>query len=265
VIRVDYHFHTDASYDSRVSPEEALEQAERASIRVLCVTDHDTIDGAARLQARQRPAVQVVVGCEFTTGDGSHVIGLELADMIEEKDTFALIEKIKLQGGLVLLPHPFRRGSGIFRNELGRPAGFVERVLSLADMVECFNGRDTWENNQRSHRLAAERGLASVAGSDAHEVAELGLVYVEYEEAPFRHGASARRIFFPSQSPVAEHPAKRKVMELYHRHKDRLPSALTAAYRSSRAWMKRDAPRRREARPRLQYELPASPTRGGRP
>jgi hypothetical protein len=265
VIRVDYHFHTDASYDARVSPEAALEQAERAGLRVLCVTDHDTIDGAVRLHAIQRPSVQIVVGCEFTTGDGSHIIGLNLTDMVEEKGTFALLEKIRLQGGLVLLPHPFRRGSGIFRNEVGRPPEFVERVLTLADMVECFNGRDTWENNRRNHLLATEQAVGAVAGSDAHQVDELGSVFVEYEEGPFRHGASARRVFFPSQTAVAEHPAKRKALEMYHRHKDRLPQALNSLYRTSRAWMKRDAPSRREVYPRLQYELPPSFPRGGRP
>ena len=45
--------------------------------------------------------------------------------MIAEKRIVDLLERIKLQGGTVLLPHPFRRGSGIFRNELRRPESFL--------------------------------------------------------------------------------------------------------------------------------------------
>lgn len=256
MLRADYHFHTDASYDSRATPEAILERAIRSGVGLLCVTDHDTIEGAARLAAVRCREVRVVVGCEFTAEDGTHVIGLGLGDMIEEKRILPLLERIKLQGGTVLMPHPFRRGSGIFRNEARRPEAFVRDVLARTDLVECFNGRDTWANNERNRGFAAGRGLAAVAGSDAHRAAEVGSVFVEYEGDEPVHGVSPRAIWFPARPPSSENPLKRRAMELYHRHERRLPPAIRRGYRQLRGLLKRDAPRWADAEPRRQYELP---------
>ncbi len=253
-VRADYHFHTRFSYDSRTSLAEVLERAAASRLECLCVTDHDTIAGAEKLAAMARAPLRVVVGCEFTCDDGSHVIGLGLADMIREARPLALMERIKLQGGLVLLPHLFRRGSGIFRNELRRGDAFVRDALALADLAECFNGRDTYENNERSRRFVAERGLRAVAGSDAHRPQRIGSVFVEYDGPRFVHGVSPRRVFFPPQRPVREHPLKRGAMELYHRHERRLPSIVRAAYRAARGAMRRDQASF-ESPPQLQYQL----------
>jgi predicted metal-dependent phosphoesterase TrpH len=263
-VRVDYHFHTDRSYDSRTSPAAVLEAAARAGLDVLCVTDHDTIEGALALAGLAAGSgVEIVVGCEFTCDDGSHVIGLHLSRMIAERRPLALMEAIRLQGGRVLVPHPFRRGSGLFRPELRRPEAFVREVLARTDLVECFNGRDTWENNRRSRAFALAHGLAAVASSDAHEAREVGTVFVEYPDGgPVAHGRSPRAIWFPTQPPRVEHPAKRAAMELYHRYERRLPAAVARLYRAARRRARRDAPRPSEASPRLQYELPAA---GGPP
>ncbi len=260
-VRVDYHFHTDHSYDGRSSPREVLEAATRAGLDVLCVTDHATIEGAVRLAALAGPELRVVVGCEFTCDDGSHVIGLHLADLLPERRPLALMDRIRAEGGRVLVPHPFRRGSGLLRPELRRPAAFVRDVLARADLVECFNGRDTFENNRRSRAFALEHGLASVAGSDGHDARELGAVFVEYGE-PAADGAPPARVFFPTQPERREHPLKRAAMELYHRYERRLPAAVARAYRAARRRARRDAPRFPDPTPRLQYELPAP---GGAP
>ncbi len=259
-IRADYHFHTAFSYDSRTTPEAVLERALSSGLDVLCVTDHDTIEGALALARVRCPEVEVVVGCEFTADDGSHVIGLDLRDAIAERRLPALLEEIKLQGGLVLLPHPFRRGSGVFRNEARRSEAFVREVLSRTDLVECFNGRDSYEANQRSYRFALARGLAAVAGSDAHTPAEIGSVFVEYERAGFVHGASPRRVVFPAQEPAFESSFKRRLMELFHAHKRSLPTIVTEAHRILRKRLGRDVPRDPLAAPRAHYELAGAPS-----
>ncbi|WP_242343891.1 PHP domain-containing protein [Anaeromyxobacter terrae] len=259
-VRAAYHVHTSFSYDSRVPPEAVLEQAVAASIDVLCVTDHDTIDGAVKLQSGRCPEVKVVVGCELTSEDGSHVIGLNLRDMIPEKELFAILEGIKLQGGLVLLPHPFRRGSGIFRSDARRPDQLVKDVLTYVDIVECFNGRDSYENNQRSYRFALTHDLPAVAGSDAHFPGEVGSVFVEYFADDFVHGVSPHRVWFPSQAPRRENPAKRKLMELYHGRKDSLPPVVTTAYRALKRWTRRDSPRTPGVSA-PQYEFPVAGAR----
>lgn len=261
--RVDYHFHTSYSYDGRASPQEILEAAREAGLTTLCVTDHDTIEGALALRALAGGAPEVVVGCEFTCEDGSHLVGLGLDAMIAERRLLPLMDRVHEQGGLVLLPHLFRRGSGVFRGELRRSAAFVEDVLARADVVECFNGRDTFEHNARSRELVRVRGLAGVASSDAHRAREVGSVFVEYDAASPLHGRSPRRIFFPPQRPAREHPLKRAAMELYHRHAASLPPIVRRGYRAARARLGRDDASRGRALPALQYQLGEEPAGGG--
>ncbi len=255
MIRVDYHLHTWASYDSSTGTAEVVERALAAGLGVVCVTDHDTIDGAIKLAAAAPAGLRVIIGCEFTCGDGSHLIGMGLREMIAERRIRPLLEAIRDQGARVVLPHPFRRGSGIFRNELHRPDEFVREVLALSDAVESFNARDTAENNRRSLELALQRGLAAVAGSDAHRPAEIGSTWVEYEGPGFVDGVSPRRIYGPPQKAAREHPLKRRVLELYHANERRLPPLVASAYRALRSRLHRDGPRIAGA-PRFQHAFP---------
>jgi predicted metal-dependent phosphoesterase TrpH len=258
LIRADYHFHTEYSYDSHTTAERALEEAVKSRLDVLCVTDHDTIEGALTLKGIPCPAVHIIVGCEFTCEDGSHIIGLDLKDMIPDKGIFPIMEKITMQGGVVLLPHLFRRGSGIFRNEMRRTADFVRQVLARTDIVECFNGKDTYEHNQQSYRFVLKYGLPAVAGSDAHTPADIGSTFVEYDDTHFAHGISPHRVFFSPQAPATENPVKRKVMEFYHLHKQRFPPTVRRAYRLLKTRMTRPPPQKMDV-PRVQYAFPLAP------
>jgi predicted metal-dependent phosphoesterase TrpH len=257
--RIDYHVHTCWSPDCATPLEALIDRAHEARLTSLCVTDHDTIDGALALKRISPPGLDIVVGCEFTTEDGSQIIGLDLSVMISERNVLELMQRIREQGGLVLLPHPFRRGSGIFRSEIRRPDTFVGDVLSATDLVECFNGRDTYDNNRRSYLFAVRRALPAVAGSDAHTASEVGSVFVEYQrDDGRRHGSSARRIYFPDQPRRSEHALKRRAMEFYHRHEARLPAIVGVAYHVSRRRLRLDRPPRGDVSPRMQYELPAA-------
>ncbi|HET6437217.1 MAG TPA: PHP domain-containing protein [Anaeromyxobacter sp.] len=256
-IRVDYHLHTGASYDSRTSDAQVIECALATGLAVVCVADHDTIEGAVTLSAAAPAGLRVVVGCEFTCDDGSHVIGMGLRRMVFERRLPCLLDAIRDQGGRVILPHPYRRGSGIFRHELGRRPEFVRQVLARADAVEIHNGRDTWENNRRSHELVLRHGLPAVAGSDAHRPEEIGRVWVEYLEPGYVDGVSPRTIYGPIQPPHREHPLKRLALEAYHAHAQRLP-VVRAAYRALRARLHADLPRATGA-PRMLHVL-ASPS-----
>jgi predicted metal-dependent phosphoesterase TrpH len=142
-----------------------------------------------------------------------------------------------------------------------RSEAFVREVLALTDMVECFNGRDNHDKNRRSYRFAVERGVPAVAGSDAHTVAEIGSVFVEYADDHPVHGISPRQVFFPDQRQVSENPLKRRLMELYHRHEASLPAVVGSLYRVSRKRLRVDRPRETGAPPRAQYSFPLAPSR----
>lgn len=263
-MRIDYHVHSDTSYDSRIDASALFERALASKLDAVCVTDHDSIEGAVRLAARSHPALEVIVGCEFTCLDGSHVIGLRLQRMIAERRLPWLLHEIRDQGGLVLLPHPFRRGNGILRRELKRSPEFIRDVLSLADLVECFNGRDTYENNERNHRLVVEHRLCAVAGSDAHQPCDIGSTFVEYDGEQVIHGRSGRSIVCPAQEPRVENALKRLALEYYHLHKQRLPAFVRSAHRELRARIVGDRPRALgPPRPRFQFPCVNEASRHG--
>lgn len=82
---IDLHTHTQAS-DGRLSPRDLVRQAWLAGIRVLGVTDHDTIGGlAAASSAAHEFGVRLVDGVEVTAIEESrdvHVLGyfMDLTD-----------------------------------------------------------------------------------------------------------------------------------------------------------------------------------------
>jgi hypothetical protein len=75
---IDLHTHTTAS-DGRSRPESLARRAARAGIRVLAVTDHDTIAGVSRVAEAARPlGLRVVMGIEITAvhdGRDVHLLG----------------------------------------------------------------------------------------------------------------------------------------------------------------------------------------------
>ncbi len=103
-----------------------------------------------------------------------------------------VVERIRAQGGVVYAPHPFA-----YPREPRRRA---ERALAVADAVEAINARAFWPGwNRMATRVARERGLPLVAGSDAHFVSEIGRARSEMPAFAsvdeFRAGLSQARPF----------------------------------------------------------------------
>jgi predicted metal-dependent phosphoesterase TrpH len=173
-VRVDMHSHTMWSGDATTTPDE-LEDAVRASgIDVLCITDHNAINGALEL-ARRLPC-RVVVGEELRTGAGE-IIGLFLTERLPfGLSALEAARRIRDQGGIVYVPHPFDP----MRANL-RERELVELVeAGLVDAIEVRNAKTSLEHlNHQAAEFAAAHGLAAGAGSDAHIAEAIGAAYVE--------------------------------------------------------------------------------------
>lgn len=171
--RFTAHAHTRHSYDSLSDPLTLVEEAARLGVNVLAITDHDTWQGSVEAEARAAQAglpVRVVRGIERATDQGD-VIGLFLSEEVRERGALAFCDAVHAQGGLVLLPHPFKWKA---------PA---EALLSRVDLIEVFNARTVREANRAAAALAEALRLPVTAGPDAHRVEELGLARVEFEGA----------------------------------------------------------------------------------
>jgi len=96
--------------ESVTPPERMVDAAVKKGLDVLCITDHDEIEGALRAQRYVREKeleTEVVVGEEVTTADGP-VLGLFLQERIPlELSVAETIDLIHGQGGLAVAPHPF--------------------------------------------------------------------------------------------------------------------------------------------------------------
>jgi predicted metal-dependent phosphoesterase TrpH len=171
-LRMDMHLHTRSSFDCLSRPREILRAAAAAGLDRIVVTDHDEIGGALELHALDPE--RVLVGEEVRTAEGFDVIGILLRELIP-KGTPAreTCERIREQGGIVYVPHPFdgtRAGGAAFLADLGE----------LVDVVEVHNARCFRPlYNQRASEWAQRHGVLRGAGSDAHTLAELGAAYVE--------------------------------------------------------------------------------------
>ena len=177
-VRVDMHTHTMFSGDSTTTLDEIVEAVAESGIDVLCVTDHNALEGALRLRTLLEDAgiCRVVVGEEVKTHTGE-IIGLFLTERIPFGETAVrTCEMIRAQGGLVYVPHPFdpmRRN--ITEDSL---ADIASR--GLVDAVEVHNSKTSLQSlNAKAKQFAAHRDLAMGSGSDAHVPHALGSAYVE--------------------------------------------------------------------------------------
>jgi len=168
VYAVELHVHSAGSYDGRDSVDRLLEVAAERDLDALAVTDHDAIEASHRA-AERAPAYGLagIVGTEVSSAAG-HVLGLGVEKAVEPGLPFAeTLERIRGQGGLAVVPHPFQE----MRN--GVLANVSREQLARADAIEVYNSRlvTGWSNRQ-ARRFARTRGLPMTAGSDAH-VAEM--------------------------------------------------------------------------------------------
>ena len=193
MIRVDLHTHTCYSCDCTTPLELVASSCERAGIDCIAVTDHNTIAGALELQAAGR--VRVIVGEEISTTSGE-LIGLFLSEPVPARlSPLDTIERVRKQGGLVCIPHPFSRwpfpswkavgagnGAGFLPSEAARKRNplLIHEVLAQVDMIEVMNARTPFANNWVACRLLASMsGLIPTAGSDAHTAGEIGCARIE--------------------------------------------------------------------------------------
>jgi predicted metal-dependent phosphoesterase TrpH len=167
------HVHTRHSFDSMTDPVALAKHAVALGVDVLAVTDHDTWEGSVATRAAAGKLglpLTVVLASEVSTRQGD-VIGLFIRSDHHVTDAPALCDAIHAEGGLVLLPHPYKWHR------------LDEALLSRVDLVEIYNGHTGRADNTRARELASARNLPELVGPDAHLLGEVGLARVEFEGA----------------------------------------------------------------------------------
>jgi predicted metal-dependent phosphoesterase TrpH len=176
LIRADLHIHTCYSVDCFTSLDAIVDRCLQIGIGCVAVADHNTIAGARTL--REIAPFKVIVAEEIQTTAGE-IMGVFLEERVPPGlSPDETISRIRAQGGLVCIPHPYGR------TLLGNPNSLTSAaVLSRVDIIEVFNSRTPLSrSNDAARRLAVEHHKAASAGSDAHTPGEIGRAYVEMPE-----------------------------------------------------------------------------------
>jgi len=162
--------------DCSMTLEQVISRCQEDGINCIAVADHGTAEGALRMQ--EFAPFQVIVAEEVLTPHGE-IMGMFLKETIPSGITIEqAISKIRAQGGLVCMPHPF---DILRRSPLnGR---ITEEIIEQIDVVEVFNARNPvpWGNG-KAQAFAQKYGIPESAGSDAHTPAEIGNAYIEMPE-----------------------------------------------------------------------------------
>ena len=173
-VRIDLHVHTRHSHDSAAPVSSVLQRCRDSGLGMVAVTDHDSIRGG--LEARERAdGFPVIVGEEIKSSQGD-IIGLFLEQPVPPRlSPSETVKRVKAQGGLVGVPHPFDR---IRPTAMGRRA--LLEILPWVDFLEGYNAHTMLSvDNRRGVDFAEEHSLPVVACSDSHSALELGRTYTE--------------------------------------------------------------------------------------
>jgi predicted metal-dependent phosphoesterase TrpH len=171
-IRADLHSHTHFSPDSILSPKDLARRGREVGLGCIAVTDHNTVRGG--LAVREIADFAVIVGEEVRSAEGE-ILGLFLTEDIPGGlSADETISRIKAQGGIVGVPHPFDSLRSALREDS------LNKLVARIDFVEGLNSRIVFGvHNKRALEFARKHGLAVSAGSDAHSSREIGRAYVE--------------------------------------------------------------------------------------
>jgi len=183
-MKVELHCHTKYSHDSLLSHRLLYMKCVRKGIKYIAITEHNNLKGAQEFReyCRNRgEKVHVIPGEEIMTSEGE-VIGLYLKDEIPRdlspEDT---IDRIKQQGGIVYVPHPYDEKR--YKTVLSTDA--IARNADSIDCIEAYNGRNISPEYEIKQNEIAERFHArKVIGSDAHTLIEIGRNYLETDIGP---------------------------------------------------------------------------------
>jgi hypothetical protein len=175
--------HSYHSSDCFSSIEDIIKNAINKKINVLAITDHNVIKLTHKEEYFfRRAGIHYIQGCELTSKDGAHIIGLFINSSIlnVEKHPCDIVDQICHSGGTVLIPHPFTHGSGI-ASVYSNNKEILDYILTKATLIELYNGaHNSHEDLLKIRQLADQYNLKLVATSDAHKPWHVGNSFTEF-------------------------------------------------------------------------------------
>lgn len=180
MVKAEFHTHTFFSHDSFLSKFAYLFMLKLRNIKIIAITDHNTIKGSLYLKPfLNKFGIKVIIGEEIFTTAGE-IIGLFLTEEIEKGlSPEETIKIIKSQNGVVYVPHPYdeKRYKTVLKEE------YINKLKNDIDVIEVYNGRNIKEYyREKQQEIANKYNITNIVGSDAHTFFELGRNYILIED-----------------------------------------------------------------------------------
>ncbi len=172
MIKVVFHIHSQYSSDSISSLEKIARFCQKKNIQVVLLADHNNLAPTTIINN-----VKIIGNEEIQTSEGE-VVGLFIKEKIlPGLSLAATIKKIKDQGGLVAIPHPF---NSLIRCLSGKKISWQNLIKHIKDidLVEIFNARNFLAgDNQKALDFANQYHKTKIVASDAHLIPEIDNTY----------------------------------------------------------------------------------------
>ncbi len=164
-MRLDLHIHSCHSMDASASPRDIVRRCIDLGLGGCSITDHNSSKGVAEALATAPEGFIVIRGIEVSSSEG-HVLAYGLSeDPPRGRPLAETVEWVRSRGGLAVAAHPERFPSGM---------GVGSVVAAGFGVVEVLNGGSSARANRKAEKLAKNRSLSRVGGSDAHKIEEVG-------------------------------------------------------------------------------------------
>jgi len=184
-MRIDLHIHTrPKSPCSAIDPPALLEEARRAGLDGICLTEHQNRWSPGEVEEWSRTGgIRIFQGNEITTNQGDILVfgfDPDLKGVVPIQD---LRKEVEAAGGLMIAAHPFRGFLlfGIRQLQLDVAQACKRPVFQFVDGLEVHNCKVTDLENDMARRVAERLGLLGVAGSDAHRPDDVGKCITIFE------------------------------------------------------------------------------------
>ena len=174
MMKLDLHIHSQYSEDAIGRPEDIIKSLKNRGLQGVAITDHNTIEGALKALKIKPKNFIVIPGIEISTADG-HMLALNVKENFPRNlSVEETVEMILDKGGMPLVPHLFRKMSGIKKEKL-------KTIYKKIPAMEVFNGCSLPKTNIKTAEVAKEFNLGGTGGSDAHDSLYAGYAYTIIE------------------------------------------------------------------------------------
>jgi predicted metal-dependent phosphoesterase TrpH len=198
-MKYDLHIHSKYSSDGIMDVKEIIKIATKKGLNGIAITDHNTIKGGVEAKKYETDRLKIIIGSEIMTEKGE-IIGLFLSEEIKSIHVQDVIDDIRDQNGIVIIPHPFDE----MRNSSFQPG---EEDMKFIDCIEGFNSRCLFQKyNKKAKEYAGKYDLVITAGSDAHFSNEIGNAGIITETEDIREAFLKKNInIFGKRSSFINH------------------------------------------------------------